>query len=367
MGFLRLLLAISVVAAHSGPFFGTTLLPGNYAVESFFMISGFYMALVLSSKYTGNNSIAVFYTNRYMRVFPTYFFVLICTWGWFFFAWSYMGKIPTNSWVEQYSKMDLIPKIGLIFSNFTLIGNDVRCWFHFSPEQGFKIFHEYSTSTATDGSQWAGEFGTIGQAWSVGTELWFYLVAPYLVRLRLAKLIALGAISAAIKSWMEYNSMLTYFFFPAQLVFFVVGILAYKAKERFFREAMPQLGWALVFVVLLLTIAFPFIALDGKRWIYYALIAVALPMVFSASKENKLDLWLGNLSYPIYITHMLVYVIVQTAFLRFFPTEFSYIPYLTLIISVIFSLFILYLLEMPIDRWRQRRLGRHGTPGIAAR
>ena len=153
MGFLRLLLAISVVAAHTGPFFGTSLLPGNYAVESFFMISGFYMALVLSSKYIGENSVFYFYTNRYIRVFPTYFFVLICTWAWFFFAWIYMGKIPTNSWIDQYSKMDIIPKIGLIFSNFTLIGNDIRCWFHFSPESGFKIFHEYSTSTAADGSQ----------------------------------------------------------------------------------------------------------------------------------------------------------------------------------------------------------------------
>ena len=54
-GFLRLLLAIAVVLVHSSGIFGIGLLGGVEAVEIFFMISGFYMVLVLENIYIGTN------------------------------------------------------------------------------------------------------------------------------------------------------------------------------------------------------------------------------------------------------------------------------------------------------------------------
>ena len=49
MGLLRLLLALAVVGAHSGFAF---ILEGREAVTLFFIISGFYMALILNESYT---------------------------------------------------------------------------------------------------------------------------------------------------------------------------------------------------------------------------------------------------------------------------------------------------------------------------
>ena len=51
MGLIRTLLAISVVLAHSSPIFGIKLVGGQVAVQAFYMISGFYMTLVLNEKY----------------------------------------------------------------------------------------------------------------------------------------------------------------------------------------------------------------------------------------------------------------------------------------------------------------------------
>ncbi len=57
MGWLRLLLATCVVAFHTGglerPFF---MLSGTHAVEAFFLISGYFMAAVLDTKYRGQLS-----------------------------------------------------------------------------------------------------------------------------------------------------------------------------------------------------------------------------------------------------------------------------------------------------------------------
>lgn len=56
MGLIRILLAISVIIAHSESIFGLDMVGGVIAVQSFFMISGFYMALVLTEKYTSTSN-----------------------------------------------------------------------------------------------------------------------------------------------------------------------------------------------------------------------------------------------------------------------------------------------------------------------
>lgn len=73
MGFLRLLLALSVVSAHviNNPFF--SLVGGTVAVKTFFIISGFYMAMIINNY---KNNIA-FFKSRYLRLFPVYFICLI--------------------------------------------------------------------------------------------------------------------------------------------------------------------------------------------------------------------------------------------------------------------------------------------------
>ena len=72
MGVIRILLAISVVIAHSTPLFGLSFVGGRYAVQCFYMVSGFYMALVLNEKYLGPGSYRVFISARLLRLFPVY-------------------------------------------------------------------------------------------------------------------------------------------------------------------------------------------------------------------------------------------------------------------------------------------------------
>ena len=79
MGIFRLLLAFSVVVIHSNPE-PTWFMDGKLAVRVFYIISGFYMTLILNEKYIGqNSSYKLFITNRLLRLYPIYWVILLLT------------------------------------------------------------------------------------------------------------------------------------------------------------------------------------------------------------------------------------------------------------------------------------------------
>jgi peptidoglycan/LPS O-acetylase OafA/YrhL len=84
MGVFRLLWAICVLLQHSGALFGgVSWLGGEGTVYVFFGISGFYMQMVLSNKYTqarlGDYWLARFYPARYFRLFPIYIVCVVAS------------------------------------------------------------------------------------------------------------------------------------------------------------------------------------------------------------------------------------------------------------------------------------------------
>src|SRR5690349_18914439 len=76
MGLIRTLLALAVVFTHAGdfPLTSNKFVGGTIAVQSFYIVSGFYMALVLNKKYAHARQ---FYINRFIRLYPTYWAILI--------------------------------------------------------------------------------------------------------------------------------------------------------------------------------------------------------------------------------------------------------------------------------------------------
>ena len=75
MGLLRVLLAVSVFMTHapqSGLTRGLRGFGGSNAVELFFLVSGFYIALILDKSYSTRMG---FYKNRVLRLFPIYYII----------------------------------------------------------------------------------------------------------------------------------------------------------------------------------------------------------------------------------------------------------------------------------------------------
>jgi peptidoglycan/LPS O-acetylase OafA/YrhL len=114
--------------------------------------------------------------------------------------------------------------------------------------------------------------------------------------------------------------------------------------------------------LLALTAFYPdLFAYPGGRWLYLFATAILIPALFLKTSRLSLDRFIGELSYPLYLCHILLISIIDavgpqvTTDLRIG---------LTIFLSVTMSVLIEILLNDPIDRYRQRRVARQsGTVG----
>lgn len=356
MGIVRVLLAISVVLAHSTAILGTTLFGGRTAVECFFVISGFYMAMVWSGRYSKGGNWWTFMASRLARLLPVYLIILIASASTSFLAVA-LGS--TTGFTETFDALSISGKIVTIASNVTLIGQD---WLTFTAvgSNGFPVVMADPLSAPNRG---AGLL-LVPQAWSISIELAFYVLAPFILRLSTKKLIVLGLGSLAIRAVLAMVGLdvdpWTYRFFPAELIYFVLGAIAFRIT----RDSLRPPGWLGPMLLALLIII-------GVLWsslrdalpliepLFPFLFAFAVPYFFAWTKRNRQDRWIGELSYPLYLVHMLVAQVLSAVGLQVNGLTLS-------VTSLVAAAGILVVVAAPLEKLRQRRLAQTFAKAIQA-
>ena len=287
MGAIRLFLALIVAADHFGLFFlnvqGHTAVAwpfklgmnGGYAVMYFYIISGFLISLVLARKYPATPAgTAGFYNNRLIRIFSLYWPVAALS----------------------------IILFGRRSAGFSI--NDISGIFPFGLDwtiafAAYPNFHYESALPA------------LAQAWTLGAELTFYLLAPWLLR-RPGLTAAVFVLSALTRAWCVhaaggYDQRWTYLFAPSTFLFFLLGYFAYTASRRWELLRTGRVGLSLLGAsVLFLTVPHDTPWDSFRFWCSVLCFAAALPGVFEATKNNRLLNGLGDLSYPVYLMHVMV-------------------------------------------------------------
>lgn len=360
MGVVRLILAVSVVLEHadnwglSGSSFVAKLLPGNMAVEMFFIISGFYMSLILTRKYNTQTAsgIYIFYVNRFVRLWPIFLLTTALIEVLWVVSYIYKGRGTTSAGPFHDLINNEFAWSLLQFSNIFMIGQDIPSVFHVSPVAGLRLTFGPPV-TLLDGSLWLGYALNITQAWSIGAEIWFYLLAPLLIRLPSWALAVALMASLALRAHMGLGLGLNvYFFFPTQLCMFLAGVLAqrYGAEGITLRKESATLCLVSVIVA---TLAFGSIGhLDqGYKWALYAIFSLTMSGLFQVTKGFRADRAVGELSYPVYIIHALVLSILSIIFHRLELTVNSEF----LLLCVLITAYLLYIyVEIPVSRYRER-------------
>jgi peptidoglycan/LPS O-acetylase OafA/YrhL len=350
MGLVRFLLAASVVIGHSASAFGLKLYPGKIAVELFFMISGFYMSLILSGKYRKRDwrGVVSFYASRFLRLWPTFLITTVAVNVWLLFVYVYLARPPASAgplceWMDSTIACALAQ-----LSNVFMIGQDVSSLFHVSPEDVRLTFG----AGQPDGWVWLGYVRYIVQAWSIGVEIWFYLLAPFLMLLPTMLLVLLMAASLALRAWMDVQGLEVYFFFPPQLALFAVGILAQRSVSGGLLVRTEVALFSLA-IIALGALAFGSVGeLDQRyKWLLYGLVGLTTQALFLYTQRSDVDRRIGELSYPIYITHALVLSVLIPLGKRLGVNIGAEL----LLAAVIPLSWLLYrYVDEPIGRWRER-------------
>lgn len=354
MGIIRFLLACSVVIAHAHQSIGIPILNAGVCVETFFIISGFYMALVLETKY--RTDWRAFWLNRWFRIAPTYYMILVASLGVYFAAslWKHHPIDRLNFFVTAFRDnawgvlaLGTLPQISILGLQWPLLQI-------YTPGHGLAWV---GFSTMGDTSIMMERFLFVPQAWSVGVELMFYLIVPFLNRLSTGKLAAIALASYALKISLRFSlsggllSKYDQVALPPQLCLFILGMMACRYRHAILSVVPKRWGpialtlWVLCFTIFEL---FPF---NPTETLFQLFSASILPVVFDWSKSLAWDGWIGDLSYPIYMSHIaLRWLLLGTEAKAYQGCS----PWILLAITIPVAIGISYLVERPIDRWRHR-------------
>jgi peptidoglycan/LPS O-acetylase OafA/YrhL len=369
MGVIRIILALSVVVWHA-PGQHLKLLNAAVAVLLFFIISGFYMALVVNEIYasSGERWIRRFYTARFLRLYPAYGAMCLVMIAWYW--WTRNPNAFTSRLPLPAGEQALIAAI-----NISVIGQDLyELMNHIQPTSVRSLF---GASFFNPG------FMLVGQAWSLSSELFFYALVPLVVRRPVRLLVLLFAslaVRAALIGGLGLESGIWgYWFIPATMCMFTLGSLSYSLYREIkqWRWAVP-IGWCLLlamvawlgWLTVLYQIVLPVDATDNidrpRFWIAYLAFAAAVPFVFTATKSLAIDRAIGDLSYPLYLAHGL------TVGLVYFRWQFPRDALGTFALAVAASLFggfLLRAVELAIDWFclnarTDHREARTAKPGL---
>lgn len=295
---LRGLSIALVVVAHAG--FGH-LVPGGFGVTIFFFISGFIITSLLLKELasTGDLSFKDFYVRRAFRIMPVLFVYLACVTAYIFFV---VGSVDYPQLLAAL----------LFYYNYYFLWWD--------PHVGeFGKFHPYSI------------------VWSLAVEEHFYLAFPLILfffrnKLRLL-LSVLVFVCLAVLCWRCYlvfevglHNMVHDRIYKATdtrldaIVFGVIfSIAAHLYGDRFVSRSASNLNLGAGLALLLISL----LVRDGnfRESFRYSMQGAGLFLLFGgclvrdsiASKVlgTRFFLYLGKISYSLYLWHWLVYVVMQ--------------------------------------------------------
>lgn len=347
MGFLRLWLALLVMVDHKVLTVPFRVMPGNVAVDCFFVISGFIMVVIWKDVYA-KLGVPIFLTNRAIRLFPSYLaalIIVVVAQG--LAAWSGVaGSIDAPNAVVSYmsGQYGLAELVAATLANILIVGQDLVIF----ADRSYHLHHLI----------------LIAQAWSVALEIYFYLTVPWLTRRWYNAAIALAA-SALLRFWLyrhgysgdDWHDKFALFAFYLFALGALSGLVYLRWRDRI--PAWP--GGIAVAVFGLLTLAFWPLYQWWPMWRfgpYFAppafvvaavTMAVALPFAFRAFRSSCFDRYLGEYSYPLYLVHMVAVSVGLAGSL------------MGVALTVALAAVLVHFVEPVSERWRRRNAPDQGT------
>ena len=294
LGKVRFFLALMVVFSHIRVEFFVNLgwapgsigkyNSGSVAVVNFFAISGLVMVALWKKHYDPNQNISIFsktkifYYDRLIRLFPQFLFYSILS----LFCIVVLG-VRSNQWQNV--------DFAVLVHNFAML------------PLGFNMFLNPQTLF-------------IPQAWSLGLELTFYALVPFLLwKWNWNRIYVIAAMSMC-AFLLPYLGIVNPFWYgyqllPAIIFIFIIGISVGDPSAR--RRTTYLVSCRLYSGVLLLNLYSDSRLYEmqfNKEVLMGTFVATWLiPNV--SNNSSKFDDWLGNMSYGVFLNHVLIATLME--------------------------------------------------------
>ena len=358
-GYLALCVLLSHVVATTGydrpagAFMYLIRMSGPLAVQCFMIISGFVIFLLIDTR---KEPYRQYITRRFFRIFPVYillFLLAIFT----FAAWEKVYlKSSELGWFTPQETHSFANNTAVLWSNL---------WLHIPLH--LTMLHGIMPSAVLPDSSTA----FLGPAWSLSLEWQFYLLAPVWYCLATSKALWKQALmyivilfsilgskrflpaidqGAALPFFVEYFycGAVFYFLYKKLAVqknlgpvlfpaVFILCTMLFKASGKAL-ELLPIIVWALLFALI--------IEPPQSIWSRY------VSPIFS----NQFSVWIGKISFSIYLSHPLVIIASKWLLLSAWP-DLSQINHLlalgvmTTIGTLLFSALLYYFIEAPFIKF----------------
>lgn len=299
-GTYRFLLAALVALSHFG-FTRNGFNPGQWSVICFYMLSGLLMERQFHKLSENGNGIFPFYLDRFLRIYPLFFVVLILAW---------IGN--PLSWGTATANLTLLP---LNYSYFTGIPTPIAV------------------------------------SWSLACEAHFYLLVPLLVlcSTKVLRVILCASLCVfVISSCLPNSDFWAYVCLPGILFTFLTGILINRKDYAFIR-----ILWPVMLSLLALFCLTKFIDTGLRTGIHinvaigYLAAVVTTSFLDKLSPNVKWDKSIGLVSYPLFLCHEPAARLIEHHWGVFNPLKL-------LFFSILVAVILILTIEVPFDRIRYR-------------
>lgn len=303
MGILRLFFAFSVLLGHTQI---DLLISPIYAVQGFYIISGFYMSFILNEKYSMPEQNITFFKKRFMRLLPTYWLVAAAS---LIIAISFYKRgescIFFFDFLNYPDNASFSTRLYTIFTNLFIIGQDISLFLGITPDSGNLFF---STTAYAEYHPMA-RYALSPVSWSIASEFLFYIIAPFILRHKKTYIIILFVISLfsnyIVNAVGLNDSNWRFRFFPSELLFFLTGYISYLIYIKISKSGIKtSYKYISLSGILLLSIV---LRSDYSYAFHTAFLlvscAIFIPYLFYSFKFDTIDKYIGEISYPLYLIH----------------------------------------------------------------
>ncbi|QXW41213.1 acyltransferase [Klebsiella grimontii] len=337
---LRGLMALWVVFGHSLaalPLINKHVPPtalNSYAVDVFIILSGFVIFFMIDNK---RQPYFQYITQRFFRIFPLYLLVLVASIILIGFTKDVFLLYPeAHSTTRRITLIDEFLKYPAahFFAHITLL-------------QGLIPDFLLKDSAYT----------IVGQAWSISVEWQFYILAPFLFYLanNLKLIRNVYSLSLTVIFMLLVGVFLSGGFLGNNLAPFLIGFLSFFFYKNSEKITFVMLHYVIIVTVLLCVL---FLRKDSIPYIIWCVVLGCIMISHKNNEnnfvvkflDNKLVLFLGKISYSIYLVHMIVLVLVLYLSYHFHIIgieAYFFVISFTMLMTIFLSSVTYYFVEQP--------------------